>query len=214
MQEDEAKSEEEVVLDRIITAPNIITFIRLLLLPVFLFLLLCTNYQVPALVIYAIAASTDCIDGQVARRTKQVSKLGKLLDPIADRLFIAVGVIAIYILGRLPIWIPIYLIVRDVILLLGGKYLLYRLGKVPPVVYVGKFATAFLMVGFCLLLLGFPYVAGLNIANSPAWLPGFGVQNALMGIWFTYAGVICSIVAFAIYIVRGILLLKEESPKA
>lgn len=86
--------------------------------------------------------------------------------PFVDRLLIAVGVIAIFILGRLPLWILAYLIVRDIILLIGGRYLLAKVGKVPPVVYVGKFATAFIMFGFCLLLLGMPELPGLACRSA------------------------------------------------
>ena len=204
-------SDQEEVLDRVLTAPNVITLVRLLLLPLFLWLLFATPYHIAALVVYAVAASTDWVDGQVARRTHQVSKLGKLFDPFVDRLLIAVGVIAIFILGRLPLWILVYLIARDVCLLLGGRYLLAKAGKVPPVVYVGKFATAFIMFGFCLLLLGVPELPGLGIAGAPAWLPGFGADPALLGIWFVYAGLVCSIIAFCIYVAKAIRLLKEAS---
>lgn len=174
-------SDQEEVLDRVLTAPNVITFVRLLLLPLFLWLLFATPYHIAALVVYAVAASTDWVDGQVARRTHQVSKLGKLFDPFVDRLLIAVGVIAIFILGRLPLWILAYLIIRDIILLIGGRYLLAKVGKVPPVVYVGKFATAFIMFGFCLLFAGMPEVPGLGITGAPVWLPGFGTESAPSG---------------------------------
>lgn len=202
--------DEEKVLDKVLTAPNVITLVRLLLLPLFLWLLFGTPHHVAALVVYAIAAATDWVDGQVARRTHQVSKLGKLFDPLVDRLLIAVGVIAIFILGRLPLWILVYLIVRDLCLLAGGKYLLSRCGEVPAVVYVGKFATAFIMVGFCLLLLGLPVMPGLGLAGAPAWLPGFGVDGALLGIWFVYAGLVCSIIAFFVYVAKGVKLLKDD----
>lgn len=108
-------------------------------------------------------------------------------------------------------WILAYLIVRDIILLIGGRYLLAKVGKVPPVVYVGKFATAFIMFGFCLLLLGMPELPGLGIAGAPAWLPGFGADSALLGIWFVYAGLVCSITAFVIYVAKAIRLLKDAS---
>lgn len=206
-----AHTEEEQVLDKVLTAPNVITLVRLLLLPLFLWLLFATPYHIAALVVYAVAASTDWVDGQVARRTHQVSKLGKLFDPFVDRLLIAVGVIAIFILGRLPLWILVYLVVRDLCLLLGGRYLLARIGKVPPVVYVGKFATAFIMIGFCLLLLGMPMLPGLGLADAPAWLPGFGGDEALLGIWFVYAGLVCSIIAFVIYVIKGVRLLAKAS---
>lgn len=199
-------NEDEVVLDKVFTVPNVITLARLLLLPVFLWLLFCTPYNVAALIVFAVAASTDWVDGQIARRTHQVSKLGKLFDPLVDRLLIAVGVISVFLLGRLALWILIYLIARDVLLLAGGKFLLATRGEVPPVVYVGKFATAFLMFGFCFLLLGMPVLPGLGIDAAPLWLAGFGAQPAYLGTWLIYAGLICSVIALAIYVVKGVRL--------
>lgn len=204
-------NEYEEVLDKVITLPNVITLARLLLLPVFLILLFATPYHLAALAVFAIAASTDWVDGQIARRTHQVSRIGKLFDPLVDRLLIAVGVISICVLGYLPIWILVYLISRDAFLLVGGKYLLGRVGAVPPVIYVGKFATAFLMLGFSLLLLGMPELPGLGLAGAPAWLPGFGTQPALAGIWFVYAGVICSVIALIAYVVKGARLLASTT---
>ena len=207
---DTESTNEEEVLDKVLTAPNVITLVRLLLLPLFVWLLFFTPYRIAALIVFAIAASTDWVDGQVARRTHQVSKLGKLFDPFVDRLLIAVGVVSVFLLGDLPLWVLVFLIVRDCLLLAGGRYLLSTIGQVPPVVYVGKFATAFLMFGFCFLLLGMPQVPGLGIVGAPAWLPGFGTEPAQLGIWFIYAGIICSVIAFSIYVVRGAQMLRAH----
>lgn len=194
---------EEEVTDRVLTVPNVITFVRLLLLPLFLWLEFGAHQETAALVVFAIAASTDWVDGQIARRTHQVSRLGKLFDPTVDRLLIAVGVIAIFLLGRLPLWVLVYLIARDCMLLAGGRVLLATVGSVPPVRYLGKFATAFLMFGFCFLLLGMPAVPGLGIAGAPAWLPGFGSAPALFGIWLVYCGLVCSVSVFVLYVREG-----------
>lgn len=199
-----SKDGDDEVSDRILTVPNVITFIRLLLLPLFLWLEFVPRNEVAALVVFAIASGTDWIDGQIARRTHQVSRLGKLMDPFVDRLLIAVGVIAVYGLGRVPLWILVYLITRDCLLLLGGKILLDTAGKVPAVVYPGKFATAFIMFGFCFLLLGWPTVPGLGFAGVPAWFPGFGTEPALFGIWLIYVGLVLSVSVFVYYVVKGV----------
>ncbi len=199
----------EEVTDRILTVPNVVTLVRLALLPVFLGLEFGAHQEIAALVVFAVASGTDWVDGQIARRTHQVSKLGKLFDPFVDRLLIAVGVIAVFLLGRVPLWILLYLICRDCILLIGGKILLSTVGKVPAVIYPGKFATAFIMFGFCFLLLGIPSVPGLGIEGAPAWLPGFGAEPALFGMWLIYAGLICSISVFVYYIVCGAKYLMD-----
>lgn len=198
--------QSDQVTDRILTGPNVITFIRLLMLPLFLWLQFGLHADVPALVVFGVAAATDWVDGQLARRTHQVSKLGKALDPAVDRLLICVGVISVFLLGRVPLWVVIYLIARELILLCGGKYLLDTVGKFPPVVYPGKVATAFLMFGFSFLLLGLPEVSGLGIPWAPAWLPGLGAEPTLLGMWLIYVGLICSVSVFVYYIVQGIRL--------
>ena len=199
---------EEEVTDRILTVPNIVTLVRLLLLPIFLWLEFGAHQQVAALVVFAVAASTDWVDGQIARRTHQVSRLGKLFDPTVDRLLIAVGVIAVFLLGRVPVWVLVYLIARDCILLAGGKFLLDRVGEVPPVRYLGKFATAFIMFGFSFLLLGMPSTPGLGIAGAPTWIPGFGSGDVLFGMWLVYAGVVCSVSVFCVYLVEGVRIYR------
>lgn len=201
---------DDLVSDKVLTGPNIVTFVRLLLIPLFLWLLFGAGQQLAALVVYAIASCTDWVDGQLARRTGQVSKLGKLFDPLVDRFLLAAGVIAIVLLGRLPVWVLVYIVARDLLLLVEGRFMLARVGEVPPVVYLGKFATAFLMCGFCLLLLGLPQVPGLGLVGAPAWLPGFGTQPALLGIWFVYAGLVCSVSVFFVYQVNGWRLLAKR----
>ena len=207
--EEKTENAAEEVTDRILTVPNIVTLIRLALLPVFLWLEFVAHEEIAALVVFAVASGTDWVDGQIARRTHQVSKLGKLFDPFVDRLLIAVGVIAVFLLGRVPLWILLYLICRDCILLIGGKILLNTVGKVPAVVYPGKFATAFIMFGFCFLLLGFPSVPGLGLQDVPVWLPGFGPEPVLFGIWLIYAGLVCSVSVFVYYIVSGVKYLMD-----
>lgn len=203
----------EEVSDRILTVPNLVTLVRLLLLPVFLWLEFGLHKETAALVVFAVSSGTDWVDGQIARRTNQVSRVGKLFDPMVDRLLICVGVISVFLLGRVPAWILIYLVVRDCILVAGGKFMLDKVGKVPSVVYPGKFATAFIMFGFCFLLLNMPVVPGLGLAGAPSWLPGFGTQPALLGIWLIYAGLVCSISVFFYYIAASVHMLrtwKEE----
>ena len=196
------RAQDGQVSDDILTLPNVVTFIRLMMVPLFLWLTFGAQQQTAGLVVYAVAASTDWIDGQLARRTGRVSKLGKILDPAVDRLLLASGVVAVCLLGRLPVWIVVVLILRDLILLAQGRYMLATDGKVPSVVYVGKFATAFLMFGYSFLLLGMPVVSGLHILDA-AWLPGFGSEPAQLGIFLVYIGTVLSLIAFIIYELKG-----------
>lgn len=201
--------QNQVVLDKIATLPNLVTLCRFLLIPVFIYLRFFTPYHLAALVVFAVAASTDWVDGQVARRTGQVSRFGKVFDPLVDRFLLATGVISVCVEGSLPLWIVIVLVLRDLVLLIEGRIQIYLMDRLIPVSYVGKFATAFLLFGFCFLLLQVPVVPGLGIAEI-SWLPGFGADPAYLGIFLVYIGLILSITVFCIYNVRGVRAYREQ----
>jgi cardiolipin synthase len=163
----------------IYTIANIITVLRLILVPLFF---------------TAVAASSDWLDGQIARRTGTVTALGKAIDPLVDRLLIASGVIGLYVMDRLPLWIPVVLVARDVALGYGVWRLETVYHRRMAVTMTGKVTTALLLVGFADLILGWPMVPGLGLIESPA-LPGFGSEPAVLGIWLVYAGVALSVVS-------------------
>ena len=196
------KKEQQEASDKVLTAPNVITFCRLMLIPLFVYLRFFTIHATAALVVFAVAACTDWVDGQVARRTGQVSRIGKVFDPLVDRFLLATGVISVCIEGNLPLWIVILLIVRDVALLIEGRIMIALMHKLVSVSYVGKFATAFLLFGFSFLLLQTPMVGGLGLVEL-SWLPGFGAEPALLGVYLVYIGTVLSLTVFVMYNVKG-----------
>ena len=191
----------EAVTNRIFTIPNVISFIRLCMVPVYMVLLL-NGYDLLATFMFALAAGTDWIDGQLARRTNCVSKLGQLLDPAVDRILMSCGVIGLMLVGRLPIWIVVVVLGRDLMLLVGGAYLLKRYHERVAVIYPGKVATTFLFVGFAGLLLNMPLIGGLGWFDV-SWLPGFGSQACSWGIWFVYAGLLVGLFTTMYYVLAG-----------
>jgi len=191
----------EEVSDRIFTVANVITFIRLCMAPVSLGFLLSGN-DIVATVLFAATALTDFLDGQIARRTKTVSKLGQILDPAVDCVLMICGVVGLLTIGRLPAWIVILVLVRDVFLLVGGSILLRAFGIRIPVVYMGKVATTFLFVGIAGLMLNMPLIAGLGICDI-SWLPGFNNDLCSWGIWFIYIGLCLGVVTTIYYICSG-----------
>ena len=195
-----AQKTEEVT-NRIFTLPNVISFIRLCMVPVYMVLLL-NGYDLLATFMFALAAGTDWIDGQLARRTHCVSKLGQLLDPAVDRILMSCGVIGLMLVGRLPIWIVVVVLGRDLMLLIGGAYLLKRYHERVAVIYPGKVATTFLFVGFAGLLLNMPLLGGLGWFDA-SWLPGFGSEACSWGIWFVYAGLVIGLFTTLYYLLAG-----------
>lgn len=201
-----ASSTEEVTRD-IFTLANVVSFVRLLMVPVYLFLLL-NGQNLAATLVFATAAATDFLDGQIARRTHTVSRLGQLLDPAIDRILMITGVLGVFLVGRIPLWVIVVVVVRDAYLLIGGGWLLSRYQIRVPVIYPGKFATTFLFIGFSGLLLNWPLVPGLRWVET-SWLPGFNGSDVSWGIWFIYAGLLLSLGVTVYYTVAAARQLKE-----
>jgi cardiolipin synthase len=138
---------------RVLTVPNLISFLRLLGVGLFLWLLLGPQADGWAVVVLAIGGSTDWVDGFLARRLGQVSRLGELLDPFVDRLYIVATVIALTIRDVLPLWFTLALLARE-LFMAGCLLALRRSGYGPPPVhYVGKAATFILLFAMPTLLL-------------------------------------------------------------
>ncbi len=199
-------AQQEQVTNRIFTLANVVSFIRLCMVPAYLVFLL-EGHDVLAAFMFALAASTDFIDGQLARRTHTVSRLGQLLDPAVDRILMIAGVVGLLLVGRLPLWVIVVVIVRDLFLLCGAAFLL-RYKKRVAVVFPGKVATTLLFVGFAGLLLNFPLIDGLGVCDA-SWLPGFDGGRVSWGIWFVYAGLALALATTVVYIHRGWQALQE-----
>ncbi|CAB4634289.1 unannotated protein [freshwater metagenome] len=155
--------------DRILTVPNGLSVLRLLGVPVFLWLVLVPQADGWAFLVLAIAGITDWLDGALARMLNQQSRVGALLDPAADRLYIAATIIGLAIRSIIPWWIVIVLVARDVVLL-GLIPLLRKHGMlVLPVTMLGKAATFCLLWGFPTLLLSTFDTWWGTLAGAAGW---------------------------------------------
>ncbi|MHA7986324.1 CDP-alcohol phosphatidyltransferase family protein [Rathayibacter sp. CAU 1779] len=141
------------VSSRVLTVPNLLSFFRLALVPVFLWFVI-VAWDAWALVVLIIASVTDFFDGYLARRLGQVSRLGQLLDPAADRLYIFAALIGLAWRDLLPWWLVIAIIARDVMLLILGIVLANHGYGPLPVHHLGKVATFALLVALPVLMLG------------------------------------------------------------
>ena len=131
---------------RVLTVPNVISFSRIALIPVFFLLIVDPDTTTAGVILFAVVIATDWVDGTIARRTGQVTELGKVLDPVADRLAIAAGIIALVIRGVFPVWAAVAILARDLAVLLAGSYVLSRTHVRLDVRWIGKVATFSLMV--------------------------------------------------------------------
>jgi cardiolipin synthase (CMP-forming) len=146
-------SPEPELSDRILTIPNALSALRLAGVPVFLWLVLGPHRDGLALILLMVSGLTDYLDGKLARMLGQSSKIGALLDPLADRLYIASTIIALAIRGIIPIWLLLVLLARDLVLLAFVPVLLRMgYGFTLPVHFLGKAATFNLLYAFPFLL--------------------------------------------------------------
>jgi cardiolipin synthase len=147
----------------------VISFVRLLGVPLFLYLLLGPQQDVAAVVVLAVGGTTDWVDGYVARRLGQVSRLGELLDPFADRLYILATLIGFTVREVVPWWLTAALLLRE--LVLGVALLVLRRHSYgpPPVHYVGKTGTFLLLAAFPVLLLAHAVPAAADVAGPIGW---------------------------------------------
>jgi cardiolipin synthase (CMP-forming) len=175
------------VSSRVLTVPNVLSFVRLLLIPVFLVLLITEQY-LGALITLVVSSVTDFVDGYIARHFDQVSRLGQLLDPAADRLFIFSTLVGLAIRGFLPWWLVAVIVARDVLLVVLGVLLAqHRYGPL-PVHHLGKMGTFALLVAMPVLVLGAAFPA------IDAWAEPIGWAAALWGVFlYWWAGIVYAI---------------------
>lgn len=182
--------------DRVLTVPNALSVIRLVLVPVFLYLLLVADATGWAVAVLMFSGASDWADGKIARLyANQSSRLGELLDPAVDRIYMVVVPIAMAVAGVIPWWIVATLLGRDLVLA-GTLPLLRRRGlSALPVTYVGKAATFALMSGLPLVLLGQFDAQWSRAVLAIGW--GFLIWGLAMYLW-----------SGALYLIQIVLVMR------
>jgi CDP-diacylglycerol--glycerol-3-phosphate 3-phosphatidyltransferase len=183
--------------DRVWTLPNALSVLRLLGVPVFLWLLLGPKEDGWALAILMISGITDWLDGKLARWLNQGSRLGALLDPAADRLYIVCTLVALAIRQVVPVWVVALLLGRE--LVLGVMLLVLRRYGYPPlqVHYLGKAATLLLLYAFPILLIADGHGTLARVAAPFAWA-------------FTIWGTALYLLAGLFYVVQVVGIVRSE----
>jgi len=161
-------SRSEEVSHRILTVPNVLSFMRLALVPVFLVLII-AGRDVYALIVLVISSASDYVDGVIARRFKQVTRLGQLLDPFADRLFIFAALIGLAVREVIPWWLFVVIVARDTMLLVLAMVLAaYGFGPL-PVHRLGKAATLCLFYSLPILMIGEAFPTAASFVDPIGW---------------------------------------------
>ncbi len=134
--------------------PNLLTLIRILLIPLFIYFLLKKSYE-EATVVFALGSITDGLDGFFARKLHQVTRLGKILDPLADKLFLLGSYSAAYMIGIMPLWLLGLTALKEVTVLSGFAILMAAARKVEiRAIFLGKATTAAQMATLLFILFG------------------------------------------------------------
>jgi cardiolipin synthase (CMP-forming) len=176
--------EKSEVSSRILTIPNLLSFVRLALVPFFLVALI-ARADFVALLILVVSSISDFLDGQIARRFGLITRLGQLLDPAADRLFIFAALIGLAVSQVIPWWLVAIIVGRDVLLAVLG-IILANFGYGPlPVHHLGKMATFSLFFALPILMLGEAFSEAAWVTNPLGW--AFALWGAFLYWW---AGVI------------------------
>ena len=189
----------EVGSDRIATLPNLITLIRLLCIPLFLYLLFVREARLGAAALLAVLGATDWVDGYVARHMHQVSNLGKAFDPTVDRLLLIVGVVSIIVADGCPLWFGLVVVAREVVLSIWVVSIMALGAKRMDVTWFGKAGTFGIMVAF------------------PAFLASTdtGISDGLANLFEVIAwcaaipGLVFAMIAFVGYFPAGVRALRE-----
>ncbi len=154
--------------EQFLTVPNLLSMLRLAFVPVFLYLLLSERY-LSAIVVLALSSLTDYLDGYFARKFNQVTRLGQLLDPAADRLYIFSTLVGLSITGIIPVWLALVIIGRDLVLAVAYPILATHGYGPLPVHYLGKTGTFALLYAFPLLLMAYIFEPAAFILEPLAW---------------------------------------------
>jgi len=186
--------------DRVLTVPNVLSLIRLVLVPVFLYLLLIAGATGWAVGVLMFSGVSDWADGKIARLfDNQSSRLGALLDPAVDRIYMVVVPVAMALAGAIPWWIVGLLLGRDLVLATTLPLLRSRGLSALPVTYVGKAATFALMSGLPLVLLGQYDALWARVVLAVGW--GFLIWGLAMYLW-----------SAVLYLIQVVMVMRTIPP--
>ncbi|AKN17092.1 CDP-alcohol phosphatidyltransferase family protein [Mycobacterium haemophilum] len=182
--------------NRVLTVPNLLSAIRLTLIPAFVYVLLVRHADGWAVAILVFSGASDWADGKIARLLDQSSRLGVLLDPAVDRLYMVTIPVVLALSGIVPWWFVVTLLARDALLAATLPLLWSRGLSALPVTYIGKAATFSLMVGFPFVLLG---------TWDTLWSRVLGACGWAFLIWGIYA----YLWAFVLYAVQMTMVVRR-----
>jgi len=152
-------NQNKIEFSKVFNVPNLLSISRLVLLPLILFLI-ATNQNIPALVLMFISWVTDALDGYIARRTNQVTNLGKILDHFVDKIWVGTILVTLVLMKGLPVWLAGAVVVRDILIVVGSSLVLQKKNVIFSSNVLGK------ITGFFFAVLMVAYLLNFNHSNQ------------------------------------------------
>jgi cardiolipin synthase len=185
----------------VLSLANVVTVLRLALIPFFYWALVYGGNDDLAFALFVLAASTDWVDGLIARRTGTITNIGKIIDPLVDRLLIAAALLGLYLVGRISLSLVLVLVGRDVYLLYGA-WMLERHGRRLEVTWLGKTTTFVLLTGFAGLVWNVHVPELARVVLGPLHTVVV-IGSRPLGAYVVYLGVVFSLSAAVQYTIRA-----------
>jgi CDP-diacylglycerol--glycerol-3-phosphate 3-phosphatidyltransferase len=171
--------------ENIFNIPNALTLIRILLIPLYFYLIMGKSNYIGAIIVFVTASCTDLLDGYIARKYKLITNFGKLVDPLADKLLVSGVMLSLILTHLIPLYMLLIMIVKELIMVLGGLYM-YKKGIVVYSKTIGKIAQATLVLALALSLLGKIYA----VLAQPAMI-------------LLYCGMVLTVAALVFYTISA-----------
>lgn len=167
---------EKIKQEKIFNIPNVLTMLRIAALPVLIWRFLSAD-RIGSLVIYVLVVLTDAADGFIARKTGKVTNFGKLMDPLADKLLLLTMLLLLYSDGTLPLWLVCVVILKELAMIIGGGFALWK-GIVVQALPIGKVTTVIFALAVIALMMG--WTAGKYLFGAAVVLMIFALVYYLL----------------------------------
>lgn len=201
--------QDEHLIDRFWTVPNIISLLRLALIPVILWALFQRTalHDLWAFILIVVAYSSDFLDGFIARHTGQVSRFGKMIDPVCDKVITVALALGLFILGKLPLAFFLVVMLRDVLITLGSVVALRHSHKLPLPLIWGKLST--LVYGVVIAF--YPLFGSPVLEGAPEWLAISVDRLVVYGTWLSASLIIASFIVYTVSYIQNVSSQKKSS---
>ncbi len=200
--------QDEHIIDRFWTLPNVISMIRLLMIPVIIWSLTrdTGSYDLLAFFLIGTAYFSDFLDGYLARKMGQVSRFGKIIDPVCDKVITIALAVSLFALGKLPLYFFIIVILRDVLIGIGSIVAMQKSHQLPLPLLWGKLSTFV----YGIVIAFYPLHGSSILDRSASWITPVVNAVVIYGTWLSSVLIILSFVIYTISYIQNVSMKKKS----